>query len=170
MTNSANDAFRREIGGLRVIFVSDEDDQSPGGVANYVQYYQSLADRPDDVVLSAISGGLAGCSGAGGNASTGSRYVAGSVATAGISASICDSNWVATLSALAWLSQSLADTFELSRTPIEDTIEVRINGVNVYVGWTFNTALSAIVFDRSHIPEDGDDIEVEYAVLGQCTD
>ncbi len=163
---------RGDEAGLRLIFVSDEQEQSTslGTVADYVNYFYSLRDNPDKMILSDISGGLSGCSGSGGSAGSGSDFVAATVATGGISASICDSNWVATLSALAWLSQSYADTFELSQTPVEDTIEVRLNGVNIYVGWTFNSALNAIIFDLSHIPESGDQIAIEYTVLGECGD
>ena len=163
---------RGDEAGLRIIFVSDEQEQSTslGTVADYVNYFYGLRDNPDKMILSDISGGLSGCSGAGGSAGSGSDYVAATVATGGVSASICDSNWVATLSALAWLSQSYADTFELSRTPVEDTIEVRLNGVNIYVGWTFNSALNAVIFDLSHIPEGGDEIAIEYTVLGDCGD
>ena len=163
---------RGDDAGLRIIFVSDEQEQSSqlGSVQDYINYFYSLRGNPDKVILSDITGGLSGCSGAGGNAGSGSDYVAATVATGGVSASICDANWVATLSALAWLSQSYADTFELSQTPVEDTIEVRLNGVNVYVGWTYNSALNAIIFDLSHIPESGDEIQIEYTVLGDCGD
>jgi hypothetical protein len=163
---------RGDDSGLRIIFVSDEQEQSTalGTVADYVAYFYTLRGNPDKMILSDITGGLSGCSGSGGGAGSGSDYVAATVTTGGVSASICDSNWVATLSALAWLSQSYADTFELSQTPVEDTIEVRLNGVNIYVGWTFNSALNAIIFDLSHIPEAGDGIEIEYTVLGDCGD
>ena len=163
---------RGDAAGLRIIFVSDEQEQSSalGTVADYVNYFYTLRDNPDKMILSDITGGLTGCSGSGGSAGSGSDYVSATVATGGVSASICDNNWVATLSALAWLSQSYADTFELSRTPVEDTIEVRLNGVNIYVGWTYNSALNAIIFDLSHIPESGDQIAIEYTVLGDCGD
>lgn len=175
----ANAAFLREEAGLRIIFVSDEQEQSTllagGDPASYVSYFQGLKANPDHVVLSDITGGLTGCSGAGGNASTATDYVQASVLTGGISASICDPNWVSTLSALAWLAQSFADTFELSQTPVEETIEVRlstdgINFVPIYVGWAYDPALQAIVFDLDHIPDNGDIIEVEYTVLGDCED
>ena len=172
-TGTCTSGFDRgDAAGLRIIFVSDEQEQSSqlGTPGDYVNYFYSLRDNPDKMILSDISGGLSGCSGAAGSAGSGSDFVAATVATGGVSASICDSNWVATLSALAWLSQSYADTFELSRTPVEDTIEVRLNGVNIYVGWTFNSALNAIIFDLSHIPESGDEIAIEYTVLGDCGD
>lgn len=166
----ANADFLRNEAGLRVIFVSDEPEQSPGPIGDHVDAYQGFKLDPDDVVMSDISGGLIGCTGASGNAGAAPRYVAASLATGGVSALICDANWVATLSALAWLSQSVADTFELSQTPVESTIEVRVNGSNTYVGWVYNSALQAIVFDLSHIPEVGDEIDIEYAVSGECGD
>ena len=170
----ANDGFIRPDAGLRVIFVSDEPEQSSSvlnwGVGDYVNFFESLKPNPDHVVLSDISGGMTGCSGAGGSATNGSGYVSATNMTNGISASICDPNWVSTLSALAWLSQSFADTFELSQTPVEDSIEVRMNGVPLFVGWTYNSGLQAIVFDVDHVPENGDYLELEYTVLGACTD
>ena len=170
----ANYGFVREDAGLRVIFVSDEPEQSSSvlnwGVGDYVNFFESLKPNPDHVVLSDISGGMAGCSGAGGSATNGSGYVSATNMTNGISASICDPNWVSTLSALAWLSQSFADTFELSQTPVEESIEVRMNGVPLFVGWTYNSGLQAIVFDVDHVPENGDTLEFEYTVLGSCED
>ncbi len=169
-----NGGFLRDDAGLRIIFVSDEQEQSNSvmgwSAADYVAYYQGLKANPEHVVLSDITGGMTGCSGAGGSASSGSDYVNGTNMTSGISASICDPNWVSTLSALGWLSQSFADTFELSQTPVEDTIEVRLNTVPIFVGWLYDAALNAIVFDLDHVPENGDAIEIEYTVLGDCTD
>ena len=174
-----NDGFLRDEAGLRLIMVSDEQDQSTllnnGDPAAYVSWFQGLKANPEHAVISDISGGLTGCSGGGGVASSGSDYVQASAMTGGISASICDPNWVSTLSALAWLSQSFADTFELSETPVVDTIEVRLSAdgvtwVPIYVGWEYDPALNAVVFDLDHVPDNGDSIEVEYAVLGVCVD
>jgi len=169
-----NGGFLRDEAGLRLIMVSDEQEQSSGvmgwGPVDYIDYYQSLKANPEHLVVSDITGGMTGCSGAGGSASAGSDYVAGTNMTGGISASICDPNWVSTLSALGWLSQSFADTFELSQTPVEETIEVRLNDVPVFVGWVYDSALNAIIFDVDHVPENGDGLEIEYTVVGDCAD
>jgi len=172
-----NAPFLRTDAGLRIIYISDEQEQSTllPTTQDYVSYFEGLKANPEHVVLSDITGGLTGCSGGGGNAGAGTDYVQATVLTGGISASICDPNWVSTLSALAWLAQSFADTFELSETPVPETIEVRlstdgINFVPIYVGWVFDQALNAIVFDLDHIPDNGDVIEVEYTVLGDCED
>ena len=174
LNNSGNNAgFLREDAGLRLIFVSDEQEQS-GSLMSwtwdmYVDYYVNLKPNPEWVIISDISGGMAGCSGAGGSASSGSDYVLATQSTGGVSASICDPNWVSTLSALGWLSQSFADTFELTQIPVPETIEVRLNTVPIFVGWVFDSALNAIVFDVDHVPENGDTIEIEYTVMGDCT-
>jgi hypothetical protein len=164
----ANYGFLRDGAGLRIIFVSDEAEQSTmlPSPADFASYFQGLKPNPDHVILSDISGGLAGCNGSGGSAGAGAGYVQASQLTGGISASICDPNWVSTLSSLAWLSLSVADTFELSQTPVEDTIEVRLstNGINfvpIFVGWTYDSALNAVVFDSDHVPDNGDVIQIE---------
>ena len=175
INGGVNAGFLRDEAGLRIIHVSDEAEQSvnvsfpghgPWTAADYATYYQSVKANPDHAVASDITGGLAGCSTAG----SGTDYVNATLLTGGISGSICDANWSATLSALGWLSQSFADTFELSETPVPETIEVRMNTVPVFVGWTFNPALNAVVFDVDHLPENGDTIEIEYTVLGDCQD
>ncbi len=172
-----NEGFIREEAALRIIFVSDAQDQSSilsGGVPSaYVSYLQGLKAYPDRVALSAITGGLTGCAGADISASSGTDYVQVAVMTSGISASICDPNWVSTLSSLAGMALSPTDTFELSRSPVQGTIEVRLStdGVTFVpagAGWSFDSALNAIIFDLNSIPDDGDVIEVEYRVLGDC--
>lgn len=169
-----NDGFLRDTAGLRVMFVSDEPEQSQpvqGWTApDYSGWFQALKPNPDHVVLSDITGGLLGCNGAGGSADEGQGYVEATVLTGGISASICDSNWASTLSALAWLAQSFADTFELSELAVADTVEVRLNDSPVFVGWVFDPALNAVVFDPDHIPDNGVTIDITYTILGSCGD
>jgi len=172
--NGANPGFLREIAGLRIIFVSDAVDFSTDSgmpfqtAAGYVQAFQGLKDDPSKVILSDISGGLTGCSGPGGSAQGSTNLNTATTMTGGISASICDANWVASLSALAWLSTTVNDTFLLSEPAIENTIEVHMNGSFVPSGWFYDPALNAIVFDGSYIPDEGDDLLVSYAIDGGC--
>ena len=76
---TGNVGFLREDAGLRVIFVSDEQEQSGNimgwGVGDYVGYFEGLKTNPEYVILSDITGGMAGCSGSGGSASSASDYV-----------------------------------------------------------------------------------------------
>jgi hypothetical protein len=169
-----NYGFLREEAGLRIVFVSDEQEQSSGVMSwtalDYINWYRAIKPNPDHVVLSDITGGIAGCNANGNNADPATDYVLATNTSAGISASICDPGWISTLQQLAWLSQSFADTFELSRTPVPETVAVSLNGVPVFVGWVYDSALNAVVFDLNHVPENGDALDIEYTVQGDCGD
>ncbi len=168
-----NNNFWREDAGLRVIFVSDEMDVSPGDWSDYVNDYQSLKLNPDHVILSAICGTdgtqADSCWGSGGQAMGGHGYVDAVNATGGILGSICDSSWSTTLTNLAWNSMSLTDTLELSQTPIPSTISVKVNTVQLSQGWAYESAINAVVLEPSYIPDNGDEIEVHYQVPAGCT-
>jgi len=173
-----NQGFLRDNAGLHIVMVTDEPNQStllPGGPLSYVSWLRGLKANPDHVVISDITGGLTGCTGASGTASAGTDFMLATNATGGVSGLICDSDWASILAAIGWASQSQADTFELSRTPVPETIEVRLStdGINfapVYVGWAFDAALNAVLFDADHVPDNGDFIDIGYAVLGDCDD
>ncbi len=167
-----NDYYWRDDAGLRVVFVSDEPDQS-GSWSSYLSNYQGMKMNPDHVILSAICGTdgatAQNCSGGGGSASAGTGYVDAVNQTGGILASICDSDWSASLTNLGWLSISLADTFPLSEQPvIASTITVQVNGVEVTNGWYYDAALQAVVFEPDYVPDDGDTIDVDYGIPGNC--
>ncbi len=153
----ANDGFLREDAGLRVIYVSDEEDQSPDTVNAYVQLLQGLKTNPDHVVLSAIV-----------DPADSVRYQLGVNLTEGIFEDIGNPNWVNTLSNLAWLSQSWQDTFELSAAPVVETIEIELNGVPVYTGWIYDAVINAVIFDSDYVPDTGDLIAIRYNLSGSC--
>jgi len=159
-----NDGFLREEAGLRVIFVSDEDDQSGDTVTAWVNLFQSIKVNPDHVILSGITGQITGCA----TAYTAPNYELAVSMTNGISESICNASWINTLSNLAWLSMSWQDTFELSQEPVEETIEVELNNVPVYVGWDYDAVLNAVVFQPDYVPDTGDLVTIRYNLLGTC--
>ncbi|MDP7113172.1 MAG: hypothetical protein QGH45_14460, partial [Myxococcota bacterium] len=168
-----NNNFWREDAGLRVIFVSDEMDVSPGDWSDYVNDYQSLKADPSTVILSAICGtdGTQAdpCWGAGGQAMGGHGYVDAVNATGGILGSICESDWSTTLTSLAWNSMSLTDTLELSQPPIPSTISVKVNTVQLNQGWAYQSPINAVVLEPDYIPDNGDEIEVHYQVPEGCS-
>ena len=168
-----NESFIRPLAGLRIIFVSDENDGSNlfPLVSDYVTFFQSLKSDPALVITSDITGGPTGCQGPGGNAYVGTDYIAATNLTGGISASICDSNWSGIMNNLGWMSVSLADSFELSEpNPIIDTIVVYLDGVVVSAGWQYNGLSNVIIFDIDHIPADQTQVDIEYAIYGDCFD
>ena len=164
--------FLRASAQLRVISVSDEDDQSVAlaSVADYIGELQALKASPSHVIHSDISGGVGGCISTLANADPAPRYVEATTMTGGISTSICEAGWVQTLTNLAWLSDAYADTFVLSQPAIPASVTPLIDGNPVALGWAWNSALNAVVFEPSAVPEDGSLIRVEYAVDQPCTD
>ncbi len=163
--------FLRDEAQLRVISVSDEDDQSVAlaDVAAYVAELQALKVSPAHVVHSDISGQLAGCVSSTANADAAPRYVEATEETRGLSTSICAAGWVQTLTDLAWLADSYADTFELSQPAHAASVEAFVDGVPVS-GFGFDEALDAVVFDPAAVPPDGSLVRFEYAVVQPCAD
>jgi len=168
---SPNQNFYRASAGLRVIFVSDEHDQS-GSWSAYVSDYQGLKTNPNHVILSAICGtdgvDAVWCNGPGGDAMAGTGYVEAADATGGVLASICDTDWSQALTTLGWQSLSLADTLALTQEPIPSTISVVKNGAQVTVGWSYDAVINAVVFEEQYVPVDGDVIDITYQVPGTC--
>ena len=168
---SPNQNFWRDDAGLRVVFVSDENDDS-GDWNPYLSGYQAMKANPDHVILSAICGtngyAAVSCNGLGGGADPGDGYVEVVNATGGVLGSICDGSWSTTLTNLAWITVNLADTFTLSYQAIPNTIDVTINGVAIYSGYSYDAALNAIVFDPAYVPDDGDIVSITYGYYGNC--
>jgi len=164
--------FLRGTAQLRVISVSDEDDQSMalGSVSDYIAELQSLKPNPSHVIHSDISGGATGCASPHANADPAPRYLEATNLTGGISTSICEAGWVQTLTDLAWLSDSYADTFALSQPAIASSVNVLIDGLEITAGWSWDSALNAVIFDADTVPQDGSLIRFEYSVTQPCSD
>ncbi len=58
-------------------------------------------------------------------------------------------------------------SFALTDDPIEDTIEVSVDGV-ISSDWSYDVSLNSIVFSTA--PGDGSSIDVTYAVWAMCDD
>ena len=80
--------------------------------------------------------------------------------------SLCSSDWGLQM-------EDLADTvskrrrFELSEAdPIENTIEIYVNGQQAVTGWSYDPTENWIEFDSGTEPDPGDTIEIKYATWG----
>ena len=124
-----NEGFVREGATLHVIFLADEDDNSPGYQLggdywrDYVDPILYLKDEPSQVRFSAIAGPLPnGCDGA----DPGIGYVDAAQYTGGEVLSVCD-DWIEDVDLLADASV-VATWFPLDYEPLPDTLIVRVNG------------------------------------------
>ncbi len=164
-----NDGFVREDARLRVIFVSDADDDSPDTVTAYVNLFQSLKVDPDWVVAHGVTGQLAGCTGDWIEAESAQRLEQTFSLTDGYSGSVCETDWTTMLTELAEVSSELVDTFGLGEDPdLTTSPTVAVDGVEATIGWTYEAILNAVVFDADHVPSPGATVTVTYIPLFEC--
>jgi len=133
-----NAGFLREEANLSFIFFSDEDDDSPDPVNEYLRFYTELKGEAAyrDHSLFNISGVVGrdepefewepSCSSADGVADYGLRYVDLADRTDGLVESICDQDFSPLARELGLVLSGLATEFELSGVPDETTIEAKL--------------------------------------------
>jgi hypothetical protein len=132
---STNDGFLREEANLSFIFVSDEDDDSPYKVDDYLRYFTDLKGEGafrdhQRFNISAVVGptepefdGQPSCSSPDGTADYGSRYIDLADRTEGLVESICDEDFSGLARDLGLHLSGLAVEFELSELPDVTTLE-----------------------------------------------
>ncbi len=96
----------------------------------------------------------------------GEGYIEVASLTGGDFVSICSADWGADLESLAHDS-ILKRSFDLSDTPIAESITVTVDGVEIS-DWTYNDIENAVYFEESSLPGPGSEIIIDYAVLADC--
>jgi hypothetical protein len=168
LVSTLNGGFLREHALLSVIYVSDEDDQSPGDTGDWVDALLALKGYDANAVMaSAIAGDVpAGCHENGNDASAAKRYLDVVLGLGGIFESICTNDWANAMEQLGTGTFAALTRFELSRRPDTTTIIVSVDGQPVpegdLNGWTFNPETNAITFNGTSVPEAGEQIEISY--------
>ncbi len=164
-SGECNDGFMRDNTMLSVVFISDEDDNSPGWDSGDDEYWQAYVDEivahkgsEEAVALSAVAGPVPdGCEGA----EPGYGYSPAVEATGGEFLSICDP-WYDELEVLAEVA-TRREVFELSNIPVESTITVAVND-HVRTGdWEYDSVLNAVRFTAHH-PQSGDEVLIRYEI------
>ena len=172
-------SFSRPDAKLAIIFVSDEPDYSYkwGSVPlDYSDFFTSSKSDPSLSVSHAVGGDCpSGCSLQTLN-SWGSTYNQYAHCAEdyddvvsdmnGTFLSLCDTDWGLKMETLAKDSLLLTH-FTLSDYPIENTLEVQVDGIPTG-NWSFDPLLNAVIFDAAHIPASGSIIDIDYNILGGC--
>ncbi len=165
--------FWRQRAPLKILFVSDGDDHSLEvnlwSSERCLEEIQGLKPHPSLVQVADVTGGLDGCDGPGGAAEPGTNYLAGSQATGGVSASICDPAWSDGL--LGWTADfaPTGDTFFLERPAQPGSAEVQVDGIPVTEGWEYDPELEAVVFSPFQVPEHDAWVRIDYRAA-DCSD
>ncbi len=171
-----NPGFLRTNAALAIIVVTDEDDSSYGTTDYYARAFQASKGKGNEslVSFSAIAGTTpVGCTPAGEEAFYGSladpafRYAAVATRTGGIVGSICDSSFENTLLQIAEALNTLRRVFPLTLLPVNGTLTVKVNGVEVpndpVNGWQYRADTNSVVFLGTYIPPPGAEVRLEYA-------
>lgn len=157
-----NEGLVREHAGLALIALTDEDDQSSGGTADWVSAIEALKADPDAVNFNGVHGLTTGCTGDGGSAYAGARLHEVVAATGGAEVSICDTDWMPVLSTIPDMVAQPQSWFPLTFPAIPSTLEVTVADTVLTEGWTYDEPANAVVFDADHVPDPGVEVLVYY--------
>lgn len=165
---SDNAGFIRDDAKLFVVYVSDEEDSSPGTVASYISGAQAVkGGDASKVFFGAIAGPPPyGCFTFAESADAGTRYKDITSQTTGLFGSICDTDFGTTLQNLAFQVTAVQGTFVLTNAPDVATIKVFVNGVEAPQGhWVYDAGTNSISFVDPWIPAGGVPVTITYDVL-----
>ena len=160
-----NEGFLREGALLHAIFLSDEDDNSPGweaGDPDYWRAYTELieAKKGDPLLVrySSVAGPLPkGCHGA----EPGHGYVEATDASGGQFLSICE-DWSSQVELLAEVTVAHR-IFPLEHTPVPSTIRLYISAEERLDGWHYEAEPNEVWIDEDP-PVSGQSVIIEYSI------
>ena len=160
-------AFFRDSATLIVIYVSDEPDYSPYSWYSYLNFFDGLKPIGTFIPFGVIGDPPSGCSSINPsyNAQYGSGYWDLIDHYGGMWYSICAVDWGIQLQNLASTLSARRSYELLEGDPIQETITVSINGQEVSE-WVYESSGNAVIFNEGSIPEEGQTIDIEYAVWG----
>ncbi|MCB9726892.1 MAG: choice-of-anchor D domain-containing protein [Deltaproteobacteria bacterium] len=153
---------------LVLLFISDEEDQSPSAVDEYLAAYRAAKGGIATLVTAhAIVGPSPdGCVSAVGNAEPGARYEQIAAATGGATASICSPDFSDALAGFAQGVLTPKFKFDLSSPAKSGTVKVSINGEPCPDGWevTGPPGVQVVTFapDSKCLPAEGDSLVFSY--------
>ena len=158
--------FFRDSATLVVVYVSDEPDHSDLGWASYISFFDSIKPPGQFIPYGVIGDYPSGCTtNPFGSAQYGAGYWDMIDHYGGDWYSICASDWGVQLQNLAnALSAKRAYSLD-ENDPIEETISVYVNG-QLTPNWEYDENTNSVIFHEDYIPEEGQSIEIEYAVWG----
>lgn len=170
-----NSGFMRDEAFLSIVVISDENDYSGSNPVTQSDFKDWLLDdvkggANNRVAFSSIVGPRGGCTGAGGVAEWGEKYLDVTAAVGGIEWSICDPAWDTVLEELGTQAAGLKREFFLSQVPVESSIEVWIDDegertdYEVGLDWTYDRARNSVKFN-TFVPTPLSEVFIQYELL-----
>lgn len=175
LLEAKRNGFPRDDASVSVIFVSDEEDASPGPIPEYVNAFFDLRGHRQREAFNASALTVterADCDAEQYQQSAlGTRYVETARLTGGISANLCVDDFAQIVRDLALTTSTMIDTFVLQRKPALSSLLVIVDGVEVPCDdgqWRYDLVTRdgvdkpAIVFAPGQLPLPDADVVVEY--------
>lgn len=161
-----NPGFMRSFARFHVVFVSDEDDQSPLTVPEYVDRLSAMGGDAGFAAHALVGDLPQGCSSGTSAADPGSRYLDAAAATSGFRESICSDDYADLLVRVGLDVGGTISTFPLSQLPASESIAVRVDDVLIpereQDGWRYSPGQNAVIFSGRSIPWPGMGVEITY--------
>ncbi len=185
VADTANAGFLRDDADLAIAVISDENDCSDGGALphedqqecywqnedlvptqQFINAYESLKRDDQATTFSGIVGppDAEACE----NATPGHRYLTMVSEFDGLEADICEEDYERVMSDLGLVATGVQTFFVLQSTPDPETIEVRVDEVDVPEdptesdGWSFRSDENTVYLWGSHEPPRGSKVEIHY--------
>jgi hypothetical protein len=180
LNNTWNPAFLRTDSKLHIVILSDEEDVSHNGsgavgytdsslypISRYITYLNGKTGGAagDRYFVHSISVKNQACANALGGRPLGTRYMNLAAATGGKTFSLCDDFATSMADLGNNIQVGVTNTFQLERTPVVSSIEVRLNGATVpqgNPGWTYDSATNSITMHNPYQPQPNDLVNIGY--------
>ena len=160
-----NQGLIRDEAPLALVLVSDEPEQSTEDWSTYVAAFRATKDDPDLVAVHAI-GALPPSSCTVAQAFTGA-YEA-TVETGGSFGDLCTSNLDTLLVGLGEAIAARARSVPLSQAPVEETLAVWVDGVELSEGWSYDAASNSVSVEAWALPASDAEVVLRYEVGSTC--
>ena len=155
-----NAGFLRPGALLHIITISDEPEQSTQSAASWVSEFENHVVDPSLVKVSGVLD-LNGTCGLGAG-----KYTDAVALTGGASLNICNANWGANFTDIASAVLDGLQSYPLADPADADTIVVTVNGVET-TDITYEPNSQTVNVNSPTIGE-GDEVVIDYNVLGEC--
>ena len=169
-----NSGFLRDDATLEIVFVSDEEDQSPAPLTFYIDFFKSIKGFANESLMHAhaiVGPEPSGCGGdpndANQGADAGKRYIQVAKETGGKIGSICDKSFSTVLAGIGSVAFGLKQQFFLSAKADPPTVKVWVSGAACTTGWKYDEPSNSVIFELNGacMPQEGEDVKIYYKML-----
>lgn len=167
-----NRGFLRDEASLEIVFVSDEEDQSPSQLDFYVDFFKSIKGFRNEGLLrcwAIVGDEPRGCQTNNGSADAGRRYIHVANATGGRFHSLCDAEFAQAMADIGHTAFALRVQFFLSRVADPDSVRVEVDGQEVaqqaggVTNWEYDPDSNSVIFlAEGAIPQPNQRITIRY--------